>query len=109
MGKKWSTDEHILATPDGKVVRARAIWPVPEETAWEAEKVRAIVGVPWAPSGTLKQKAEEAVVPELDRAAFEPERQPAQPSVPRGVGVTQIHLNKCGRTAGCATYAAVPR
>ena len=39
LGKRFSSEEHIVAMDDGKVIRSRAVRSLPEEYWWNKEKV----------------------------------------------------------------------
>ena len=93
LGKRWSSDEHIIGMDDGKVIRARAILEGPEERRWSNEAVNALVGVPWAPSGTLSFKGEKAHIPPVMRAPDEP-REEAPPVLPRGMRMQTRHFEQ---------------
>ena len=51
--KTWSSDEHLVATETGKVVRARSVRRMPEVSSWSADILCGITGQPWGPTGTI--------------------------------------------------------
>ena len=53
LGKTWSSDEHLVATETGKVVRARSVRRMPGESSWSADIWCGIIGQPWGPTGTI--------------------------------------------------------
>ena len=50
MGKKWSSDEHVVALSSGKVVRARDAKPFPDDESYDSAFVRGVLGTPQNPS-----------------------------------------------------------
>ena len=50
LGKGFGTEEHIIATPEGSVVRSCAVKMHPEHQ-WDSHLFDSIRGTPWDPSG----------------------------------------------------------
>ena len=100
LGRRWASDEHVIAMTNGLVVRAASVHSFPEEQKWSKEEVLAIRGVPWAPSGTLKYKDDVAIVPEPPKAPMEPLHPPAA-IVPRGFRVTPEMFKDYGYSENC--------
>ena len=48
-----------MAMPDGRVVKARSVVPIPTDTQWNADRVASITAMPWRPNGTVKRGAQE--------------------------------------------------
>ena len=40
IGKRWNSEEHLIACDDGRVVRARSVHVFPEEKRWDAEAIK---------------------------------------------------------------------
>ena len=53
LGKRWNTDEHLVATSGGTIVRSRSVRTRPWEDSWVTEVVEKIRGWPWDPAGTM--------------------------------------------------------
>ena len=49
LGKLWGSEEHMVATSDGLVVKSGAVKPHPEQL-WDSELFDGIRGTPWDPS-----------------------------------------------------------
>ena len=60
LGKRFSTDEHVIGLESGKVVRTRNVRPKTLEDTWKWEEIDKIKGQQWDPSATLTY---ERVVP----------------------------------------------
>ena len=58
LGLQFSSGEHIVATPDGRVIRARAVHPRPETVKVTREALRNIKVGPWDPSEVITQGSE---------------------------------------------------
>ena len=52
MGKRWSSDEHIVRLADGKVVRGRDARPEPDDRAWDVQLFNAVKGTPSNPGAS---------------------------------------------------------
>ena len=99
LGKRFSSEEHIIAMSDGRVVRARAVRALPDADSWSKGELEKIVGQPWNPMGTISyRKKGEEDVPRL------PDIRPAEGEsnfTPRGLRILPKHLAKVGHTEGC--------
>ena len=69
LGKRWATNEHVVALPSGKVVRARVIQEVPEAERWNKQHILGVVGVPWAAAGTVTYRDGRPLLVDLDGEA----------------------------------------
>ena len=97
IGKRFSSEEHIIGMDNGKVVRTRAVRSLPAATMWNKEAALKVVGTPWKPSG--EYEGEEMV--QIPRAV---EVKPEEPEVgprTRGMKIMPKHLVKAGYTKGC--------
>ena len=108
LGKRFATEEHIVATVDGKVVKARAVRPVAVAERWNSEKVLGVKGVPWSPSGEERPETpveyEVAPAPKIRPVDAMDEMENA----PRSMAITSRHLDRVGYTAaGCAKCRAM--
>ena len=50
LGERFATEEHVISTAAGNVVRSAAVRPHPEKM-WDRELFDRVKGVPWDPSG----------------------------------------------------------
>ena len=105
LGSMASTTEHIVALPDGRVVRAGAVTPYPEERLWNAERVLGVKGFPSDPTTTMRrEKGREGEVPApAAEAAGEEQPEP----VARNMPVQMKHLRKYGFSAMCRKCRAL--
>ena len=97
LGKRFTSDEHIVSLPDGRVVRTRAVQSFPEATKWDLTALNTVVGLPWAPSGTLSHPT--FTVPKADERMVEPDV--VVQVIPRGITIRERHLEKFGYTETC--------
>jgi hypothetical protein len=106
LGKRFNTEEHIVATSEGKIVKARAVRLVDAQALWSMEKLMDIKGVPWDPSGEKKEELPVEWIRFPDVAPDPGRRQ--EEGLPRSTPITQRHLDKVGYTAqGCAKCRAM--
>ena len=106
LGKLWGSDEFIISTNDGKVVRARAVTPRPNGVQLTTEMIRTVQGHPWNPTGVITHAD---VRPTAAPVPMQPN--PATPKVPipRGFRITERMLKKFGYTEGCPHCRALER
>ena len=57
LGKRFATEEHIVADEDGKVRRSPSVRPHPTEK-WSWEAFDKVIGLPWDPNGEGKEVGE---------------------------------------------------
>ena len=106
LGKRWSTDEHDVATPGGTVARAREVRPMTDDQAFDPQLVRSIVGVPSDPSGS----GEPVLVPrDVPRMPVPREVAPVREAVARRVIIKHVYLERFGFTHGCPKCRALQR
>jgi len=98
LGKRFSSEEHVVAMGGGRVVRARAVRSLPEASMWVKEDVLGIIGVPWKPSGVLEGDGEK--LPEVPRVFIEAE-EPDVATKSRGMKIMPKHLGRVGYTKNC--------
>ena len=98
LGKRFSSEEHIVAMDGGKVVRARAVRSLPEASMWCKDEVMGVIGVPWQPSGTMD--GDGSRLPEVPRVTIREEEEEEAPKV-RSAKIMPKHIVKVGYTKGC--------
>ena len=54
MGKRFLTQDHVVATADGVVIRSGAVRPHPE-LDYDSHIFGGLVGLPWDPTGKLQR------------------------------------------------------
>ena len=123
LGKTVGSDEHIIASADGKIVRCRSITRKPESESWNAENIMKIKVTPWHLKGYISDKEEkedeteerhvqvhraedpEVPVREMGSGGLNPEALVPEPvirsSVPRDLYVKPQHLRDYEYTKGC--------
>ena len=105
LGLQFASGEHVVATSDGRVVRARAVHPRPDTVKVTREAQNNIKVGPWGPSEAITQGS--ATKP----AAMAETPQPSQSAepVPRSFRITQDLIEKFGFTKGCPKCEALRR
>ena len=105
LGKRWESDEHIIATENKRIVKCRAVQQVPADRRWNKDQVEAVTGLPWKwipdeeaiPSGVIFRP----ITVEAAKTAPEPEQ------VPRSMKIEKSILDKHGYTATCTKCRAM--
>ena len=94
LGVQFTSGEHIVATSDGRVIRARAVHPRPETVIITREALDNIRVCPWNPSEVITQDSGDKPCPSTE------ETQPSQKAepVPRSFRINQEKLAKFGLT-----------
>ena len=92
LGTQFSSGEHIVAMPDGTVVRARAIQPKPEGVPTTKASLDVTASGPAGGSAVITQKTSSPNKKAEDGIPLSSESDP----VPRGFRVTQDLLDKVG-------------
>ena len=64
LGKKWSSDEHVVSLASGKIVRARDARPFPDDEPYDQGMIQKILGTPQNPSA----EPDDDVIHESSRA-----------------------------------------
>ena len=106
LGKRWTTDEHIVALPGGTVARAREVRPMPDDQAFDSEIVKAIVGLPSDPSGSGEPVRAPRDVP---RVPVPREAAPVREATVRRVIIKRAYLERFGYTDGCRKCRDIQR
>ena len=87
LGQRFSSNEHyVAAAGSGKVFRTRSVQATGKEPRFE--DLEAVVGVPWAPTGVMKNNTETVPRAEVGRPEFL-EIDADQKFIPRGVYITR--------------------
>ena len=100
LGKRFTTDGHVIGLENGKVVRTRNVRPKSLEDTWNMEEINKIKGQPWDPSVTLTY---EKLAQDRHLKIRDPT--PAEEGyvcIPRSHTITKTDLSKAGGwTQGC--------
>ena len=108
LGKRFATEEHVVATTEGVVVRSAAVRPHPE-CEYDSHVFDAIVGVPWDPTGKNADLSPEEVqehLKDLPRVvAPRPEAEYIPPS--RRAVIKKEYVERFGPTPNCAKCRAI--
>ncbi len=104
IGKVDISDEHMLVTLDGKLVKARSIQLKPENESWDADGLDAITVTPWK---VLEKEPQDTMKPREKTEDEVPE--PVAPeAVPRDIKINAEWLrDKYGYTKGCPKCIAL--
>ena len=89
LGTRFSTNEHVVGMPDGRVVRAKDVQSMPEEVRWDAKALKAVTGLPWLTTVTTCRNRG----PEVPQKEDEPEGTKEPEIVQRGMPVKSRHLD----------------
>ena len=94
LGLQFTSGEHVVATSDGRVVRARAVHPRPDTIKVTRESLNNIKVGPWGPSEAITQGSASKPTPMAEKS------QPSQSvePVPRSFRITQELIEKFGFT-----------
>ena len=106
LGRLFLTDEAIVGTPEGVVIRARTVTPRPEGTRVNEEMLKAIRTRPWENIGTLGQG--ERPHGDVPRASTMPAEK-EQKCIPRDFRITDGMIGKYGTSDKCPRCAAIRR
>ena len=110
LGKRWNSDEHLVATEEGIIVRTRSVRTRPVEDSWCRDTVCGIKGQPWDPAGTmtferLLEDGGEYKVPEVKTSK---QHEGESTTVPRDFKITKKIIEKAGGpTEGCLKCRAM--
>ena len=105
LGVQFTSGEHIVATSDGRVIRARAVHPRPETVKITRESLNNIKVGPWNPSEVITQDSAGKPAPMVEVT------QPSQAGepVPRSLRITEELLHRFNYTKGCPKCDAMKR
>ena len=103
LGKRFESDEHIIALEDGRVVRSGTVRAYPG-VDFDQVLLDGIVGKPWDPKGTGVEQGnlhqEQPRAGDLRRPPPAPEPDPVAPQR-RRLAITKRFLDRAGYTPGC--------
>jgi len=105
LGVQFTSGEHIVATSDGRVIRARAVHPRPETVKVTRAFLNHIKVGPWNPSEVITQESVGKTAPMVEVT------QPSQAvePVPRSLRITEELLQRYDYTKGCPKCGAMKR
>ena len=104
LGKRFTSEEHLIATTSGLVAVSGAVRDHPE-VVWDSQLFDGVVGVPWDP--LAKGRGNEASVPhervdDLPRVVVPRSSEDGIPKA-RNVTLDRPYFDKFGFTRGCRT------
>ena len=102
---QFSSGEHIVATPEGRVIRARAVHPRPDTVRVTREQLNNIKIEPGNTTEVITQGSGDK--PAL--AVEETQSPQSEEPVPRSFRITQELLSKFGYSKGCPKCEALRR
>ena len=111
LGKRFTTDEHVVGLENGKVVRTRAVRQRPVQDMWKMEEVCKVKGQPWDPSLTLTyEKLAEEKYPKAMEPGTVGESDVNLKTTPRPHAIMKKDLRKAGGfTPGCKKCNAMKK
>ena len=98
LGKRFATEEHIVGTQNGTIIRCGAVKPHPEGQFCRA-LFDGIRGSPWNPTGK-EETAGEAVIEHQGDIPRAPAQVPSVPPV-RNFKIIREYVERFGYTPGC--------
>ena len=105
LGKRWTTDEHLVSIASGKVVCARDVRPFPPDQSFDLEYFKNVVGTPGNPSVVES----EDVLHENPRAPIAKTDEPTGPPMARRVILQKSYFERFGYSANCPKCRAMLR
>ena len=98
LGRRFETNELLIALPSGDIVKARDFKDVPDADAWNKDSIEKITGTPYQPATTIPMQ----VYDDDERLPFLPEVTTVngEPTT-RGFILRGKHFARIGYTAGC--------
>ena len=109
LGKRFSTEEHVVSTVDGIIIRSGAVRPHPD-LEYDSLLFDGLVGLPWDPSGKGSEQSSEEVrehlgdLPRVQIPRMESER---FPKVRRAI-ISKAYVERFGPTPGRGVYLRAP-
>ena len=104
LGKRFSTEEHVVATAEGVVIRSGAVRPHPD-VEYDSHLFDGLVGLPWDPSGKGTELSPEDVQ-DLPRVQVPRPEADMHPRV-RRVMISKAYVERFGPTPGCNKCRAI--
>ena len=105
LGIQFTSGEHMVATPDGRVIRARAVHPRPDTVKTAKESLLNIKVGPRSPSEVITQGS--VNTPSRGKEEYQPTQE--QQPIPRGVRITEELIDRFSHTKGCPRCEAMRR
>ena len=102
LGKRFTSEEHILGTADGMIVRSAAVKAHPE-VEWDSGLFDLVKGSPWDPEGKHGDRPSQEApehVEDLPRVVV-PRGADDPVPVPRRALISRDMLDRFGFTPGC--------
>ena len=99
LGKRWTSDEHLVSMGNGKMVRARDVRPMPDDQAFDRALLLGLRGTPSNPSAD--DEHEDGDLREVPRAPVERPPEPVANPMARRVVIHRSYLQRFGYTPGC--------
>ena len=99
LGKRFTTDEHVIGLENGKVVRTRSVMPIPLEGTWKYDYIDNIKGQSWDPSVALT--SEKLALEKFPRIEEPTPAEEEYVTKPRAHAITRADLENTGWTPGC--------
>ena len=109
LGVNHRTQEHIVSTDIGKIIRVRSVKRVPEERRWSAKKIEDVKGTPRRPDPNSNERtsipeySHDKVEIDIKETGCDIQRPITQDPVidVREMRITKVILAKYGCTPGC--------
>ena len=98
VGLRSVSQEYLVATSEGDVVKTNTIKRRPEEERWNAAAVKGVTGVPWETGERKKRQSAEGN--EAEKGEVEKGEENEGPKQ-RAYKITKLALEKYGYTPGC--------
>ena len=108
LGKRFSTEEHVVATAGGIVIRSGAVRLHPE-IEYDSHLFDSLVGLPWDPAGKGSDLTPDEVrehVQDLPRIQTPRQEADHYPRVRRAL-ISKAYVERFGPTPGCAKCRAI--
>ena len=106
LGKRWTTDEHVVSVASGRVVRTRDIRLYPADRAYDLEYSKGVVGTPSNPSAV---ESEETVWHDVPRAPGAQDLDLTVLPAARSIILHKSYFEKFGYSANCPKCRALMR
>jgi hypothetical protein len=106
LGKRWTTDEHVVPVASGRVVRARDVRLYSADRAHDVEYAKNVVGTPSNPSAV---ESEETVWHDVPRAPVGQDLDPTVLPAARRNILHKSYFERFGYSANCPKCRALMR
>eukprot|EP00971_Amphidinium_carterae_P283385 5625998-Amphidinium_carterae.1 len=109
LGKRFASDENILATERGHVVRARGVRSISQDHLYDETLLEKVVGVPWNTDGQGEEEEEAVRVLPLPLPELPPQAESEWNRAPKAPRIRREHLVRLGYTPTCPKCRAIAR